>query len=77
MVSGVSIMPVVTKKHQKSIILLQGLKTFITFAAFKDRMIIDIMNKNNLHKIDFESFAGNFFGFWFYFFYTLKSFRDQ
>jgi hypothetical protein len=38
--------------------------------------IIFIMKENKLHTINFESFAGNFFGFWFYFFYTLKSFRD-
>jgi hypothetical protein len=33
--------------------------------------------KNNVHIINTESYAGNFFGFWFYFFYTLKSFRDR
>jgi len=34
------------------------------------------MKVDKVHTANFESYAGNFFGFWFYFFYTLEKLRD-
>lgn len=34
------------------------------------------VKNNNLYTNYFEGLAGSFFGFWFYFFYSLKCFRD-
>jgi hypothetical protein len=51
-------------------------KHFICLQCSKRETDFTTMKVNNLYTTLFESFAGNFFGFWFYFFYSLKNFRD-
>lgn len=51
-------------------------KHFLCLQCSKTNSDFITMTGNNLYTNYFESFAGNFFGFWFYFFYSLKNFRD-